>query len=536
MATIDASRLSPVQQADSLNGCVEAEVTWQDRLVHLLSLERILLAEERQALAELGRQAQNRLGEWAVSGLMAARAAAPLIDAGFPQLKSRIIERTGHFYYQDKDDLLWERVRKRLRATGLRDSTQYLSLLGDPISGPAEWSRLEAEITIGETFFFRYAEQFAALRATILPEIVARKSATRRLRIWSAGCSTGAEAYSLSILVNEILGESLDDWRVSILGTDINDGFLKAARQAQFGKWALRSMPAPERERYFIGVDKDRWQVRPEFRSVVRFERHNLLSLLDGTSPLEFTDFDLILCRNVLIYFHPDVVIQLVEALRERLAEDRLDAARPCGAQPCLLVDDAGREPAGDGCLSPWLGRGDDSRPAVAQLPVVPPEWKPLLPAPKPVEPTKARVPARPPRVPPKALPGPEEPDALLGEIRARADAGDFATADMLCRKALAEQPLDAALHFYRGLVLRELRRPDEAEKSFLNSLYLDKSFAMAHYHLGLLLLAEGRSGPGKRSLDQCRPDRGRNARRPPARRSGWADREGSARSRPRAS
>jgi chemotaxis protein methyltransferase CheR len=60
---------------------------------------------------------------------------------------------------------------------------------------------------------------------------------------------------------------------------------------------------------------------------------------------------------------------------------------------------------------------------------------------------------------------------------------------------------LDAALHFYRGLVLRELRRPDEAEKSFLNSLYLDKSFAMAHYHLGLLLLAEGRSGPGKRSL-----------------------------------
>ena len=253
---------------------------------------------------------------------MAARAAAPLIDAGFPQLKSRIIERTGHFYYQDKDDLLWERVRKRLRATGLRDSTQYLSLLGDPISGPAEWSRLEAEITIGETFFFRYAEQFAALRATILPEIVARKSATRRLRIWSAGSSTGAEAYSLSILVNEILGESLNDWRVSILGTDINDGFLKAARQAQFGKWALRSMPAPERERYFIGVDKDRWQVRPEFRSVVRFERHNLLSLLDGTSPLEFTDFDLILCRNVLIYFHPDVVIQLVGGLRERLAGD----------------------------------------------------------------------------------------------------------------------------------------------------------------------------------------------------------------------
>ena len=167
---------------------------------------------------------------------MAPRAiAVPLIDPGFPHLKSRIIERTGHFYYQDKDDLLWERVRKRLRATGLADSTQYLNLLDDAISGPAEWGKLEAEITIGETFFFRYAEQFAALRETILPEIIDRKGGTQRLRIWSAGCSTGAEPYSLAILVKEILGERLGTWRVSIVGTDINDSFLHLARQARFG-------------------------------------------------------------------------------------------------------------------------------------------------------------------------------------------------------------------------------------------------------------------------------------------------------------
>ena len=253
VATIDAARLSPVQQADSLNGCVEAEVTWRtaSSISSRSSGSCSPRSGRRSRNSASGAEPARRMGG---SGLMAARAAVPLIDAGFPQLKSRIIERTGHFYYQDKDDLLWERVRKRLRATGLRGFDAISSLLGDPISGPAEWSRLEAEITIGETFFFRYAEQFAALRATILPEIVARKSATRRLRIWSAGCSTGAEAYSLAILVNEILGESLNDWRVSILGTDINDGFLKAARQAQFGKWALRSMPAPERERYFMPV------------------------------------------------------------------------------------------------------------------------------------------------------------------------------------------------------------------------------------------------------------------------------------------
>src|SRR5215207_3329228 len=193
---------------------------------------------------------------------MAARPdPVPLPDSGFPHLKSRLIERTGHFYYQDKDDLLWERVRKRLRATGLSNSIQYLNLLNDAISGPAEWGKLETEITIGETFFFRYAEQFAALRDTILPEIIARKASTRRLRIWSAGCSTGAEPYSLAILANEILGESLGTWRVSILGTDINDSFLKAARQARFGKWALRSMPNEQRDRYFVNTGKEQWEV-----------------------------------------------------------------------------------------------------------------------------------------------------------------------------------------------------------------------------------------------------------------------------------
>jgi chemotaxis protein methyltransferase CheR len=438
-------------------------------------------------------------------GLMAARAsAAPLIDAGFPELKSRIIERTGHFYYQDKDDLLWERVRKRLRATGLPDSIQYLNLLNDAISGPVEWGKLETEITIGETFFFRYAEQFAALRDTILPELIERKSATRRLRIWSAGCSTGAEPYSLAILVNEILGESLETWRVSIVGTDINDSFLNLARQARFGKWALRSMPAGERERYFLSAGKDQWQVRPQFRSLVRFEKHNLLSLLDGTSPLEFTDFDLILCRNVLIYFHPDTVIRIVEALRDRLAE-----------RGWMLLGHAEPNPAFSammqtlnlpGTVAYRSGSKEETSaiPSFEQLKLPLRDPAPLLPAPKPVERAKRQVPPRPATISPKAPlspAAPQAPDALLDEVKAQANSGDFAAADALCRKALAVQPLNASLHFYHGLILQALRRADEAENSFLKSIYLDKSFAMAHYHLGLLLLAERRSGPGRRAL-----------------------------------
>jgi chemotaxis protein methyltransferase CheR len=444
------------------------------------------------------------------AGLMADKRVPDLgLDAGFPKLKNRIIERTGHFYYQDKDDLLWERVRKRLHASGLRDCSQYLGLLDDPVAGEAEWVRLEAEITIGETFFFRYAEQFAALRETILPEIVERKRHERRLRVWSAGCATGAEPYSLAILIHELLGEDLPNWRVNIVGTDINEGFLATARRGRFGKWALRALSAEQRAGYFAPAEREQWQLRPEYKSLVRFEKHNLLSLLDGTSPLQFSEFDLILCRNVLIYFHPDTVTRIVGALRDCLLDDGW-----------MLLGHAEPNPTFASMMQALSLPGTVAyRRNAADLPILPvfpgqppsePAWAPSLPETRrparresPARSAKAKVlPAKPvPDKPlPVAIPG-QTPDGLLDEVRKMADAGDFRAAHDLCRRALLEQPLSAALHFYQGLISQALNRPAEAQQAFRRSLYLDKSFAMAHYHLGLLLLANGQAGPGRRAL-----------------------------------
>jgi len=428
------------------------------------------------------------------------------LDAGFPKLKSRIIERTGHFYYQDKDDLLWERVRKRLHAIGARDCSQYLDRLDDPSSGPAEWALLEADITIGETFFFRYAEQFAALRRTILPEIIERKRPERRLRIWSAGCATGAEPYSLAILLKQLLGEELNTWRTSIIGTDINENFLTVARRAQFGQWALRTLSPEEKASYFVPLERAQWQLRPEFRSLVRFEKHNLLSLLDGTSPLQFSEFDLILCRNVLIYFHPDTVNRVVGALHACLREDGwmlVGHAEPNPAFSAMMQTlslpgtIAYRRRQGDDL--PSASRVDDG---AAQDP---PVWAPSIP-PQQLPPPRTDSPTR--RPPPKELAvraappaSAAEPDALLAEVRRKADSGDLTAAHALCRKGLMAQPLNAVLHFYQGLIAQAMKQPAEAEEAFRRSIYLDKSFAMAHYHLGLLLLANGRSGPGRRVL-----------------------------------
>ncbi len=425
------------------------------------------------------------------------KGAAPTGDPAFAALKSRLVARTGHHYYADKDDLLWERVGRRMRARGVPDPAGYLALLEE---SEAEWAALESEITIGETFFFRYAEQFAALRGTILPERIAARSDERRLRIWSAGCSTGPETYSVGIVLHELLGDRLPDWRIGLTGTDINRDVLAVARRAVYGSWALRTLGAEERERYFRpGPREGTFALRSEFRGLARFEPQNLMSLLDGTASLALTDYDLILCRNVLIYFHPDVVQALVRALAQRL--------RPGG---WLLLGHAEPNPAFAEFLEPVslpgtaaYRRPDDGAvpEPIPQLPAVPepvPEtaWMPLLPPIVPAPEPASRL------VPPRPAPAPVAvPEGALATVRALADAGDLDASWQACRAALLQDPTDPRLRYYEGLLARARARPEEAERAFRGALYLDKGFVMAHYHLGLTLIAAGRREAGRRAV-----------------------------------
>ena len=445
----------------------------------------------------------------------------PLADPAFPALKARLIARTGHAYYSDKDDLLLDRLHRRLRATGTADLAAYGALLSDLTRGEEEWGRLEAEITIGETFFFRYSEQFTALRTTILPGLVAARRQEKVLRIWSAGCSTGAEPYSLAILVREILGDALPDWRVSILGSDISVEALATARAAEYGRWALRTMPPEERLRYFShlpanpGIRREGgFALRPEFRQMVRFARGNLLALAEP-GDVGADRYDLILCRNVLIYFDAATVLRVVKGLGQRL--------RPVG---WMLLGHAEPNPAFSAFLDPLSlpgtvayrpgGLGATPTPAVVVVPLPEPVSvgilvAPLLPAPPPVSvptmaPESSPVPAEAEddaaEGPVSAAPGPEE--AII-RVRALADAGESGAAWRALREAIGAAPMNPRLRFYEGLVAGSLGREIEAERALRAALYLDRDFVMAHYHLGLMLLAQERWAEARRTLDNAR-------------------------------
>jgi chemotaxis protein methyltransferase CheR len=183
--------------------------------------------------------------------------------------------------------------------------------------GPA-WEAIVARLTIGETYFFRNMPQFDALRQHIIPELLRRREATRGLRIWSAGCATGEEPYSVAITVGDMLPAD-HFWHVSILATDINAQFLTRAREALYGEWSFRETPDELRSRFWAR-EQGRWRLRPQIRRMVSFARLNLAepcypSVANGTCAL-----DLLLCRNVTIYFDDLTTRQVVERFYNALA------------------------------------------------------------------------------------------------------------------------------------------------------------------------------------------------------------------------
>ena len=177
---------------------------------------------------------------------------------------------------------------------------------------------LGAELIIGETHFFRIAPQMQALRAVVLPDIAARRADARRLGIWSAGCSTGEEAYTLAILLHETLPRSVP-WDVQLLATDLSHRAIAVARRAVYGEWSFRETPDTARARYFT-ADGTRWRLSDSIKEMVRFSHLNLMT---DAFPAPYPDgpnLDLILCRNVTIYFSPEACHRLYERLAYTLS------------------------------------------------------------------------------------------------------------------------------------------------------------------------------------------------------------------------
>jgi chemotaxis protein methyltransferase CheR len=382
-------------------------------------------------------------------------------DPVYAQLKGYVIESTGLAYYSDKDADFARRLRRRLANFGAPDCAAYLDVLRDPARGPLELEALIAEITIGETHFFRHQDHFDALVAEVFPEIIARRSSVRRLSIWCAGCADGAEPYSLSILLRRHLAQQLANWETSILGTDLNRQSLALAREGRYEEWSFRSTPDELRRTSFVREGK-RWCLAPEYRQGVSFEYHNLI---EDCAPCP--GFDLIVCRNVMIYFAPDQMRRIVNRFHDGLAPGGWLLVGP--AEPNMTCFTSFRAVNAPGVT--LYQKPLPALPAAAVAPEVP---QPL-----------------------RATPIP-----TLEEVRRQADRGDWQIAAAGCEKLLMFDGMNPLIHLQHALVLEEMGRPREAERSLRRAIYLDRQCALAHYHLGRLLRARGDHRQAVRSFD----------------------------------
>jgi len=427
---------------------------------------------------------------------------------------------TGLAFPESRREVLAGGVARGMRRAGTLDPSAYLERLR---ADPAELDALVAEITVGETYFFRDPEQFRVIREEILPALL-RDHTRRPLRVWSAGCASGEEPYTLAIVLREVGAGSA----AQIVGTDISRPALAAARRADYGRWSLRTTAPDIGARYFERVGT-RFVLAPAIRRLVEFRYLNLAadsfpSLASGVWGL-----DLILCRNVLIYFDTDTVRQVAGRLVGALAPDGwlvLGASDPplAGLAACdVVVTAAGlayrRAEQGNvhRIIAPARADGAPVAPVSRLEPLAVPAPAPLEPA-VPSEPAAGRAGLREIEDAVRAYEardytgaavaarrvihgGNGDPAAWVTLVRSLANTGDLESAGRACAAALERHRMSAEIAYLHGVLLAEAGRLRQAADALRRALYLDRELVVAHLALAAVLAREGDVGGARRAL-----------------------------------
>jgi len=214
---------------------------------------------------------------------------------GFAHLKKKITAERGFNCDYYKESILKRRIGNRMNHANVDSYSEYVALID---RNPVEYKMLIDNLTVNVTEFFRDPLVFKEIEEMIIPNLVYFKKLQSRkvIRIWSAGCSSGAEPYSVAILFKEFLGDELEDYIYSITATDIDDNMLKEAKEGVYLANQVRNV-SPTRLNNFFNKTGESYQIRDSIKKYVKFRHHDLITGED----LRF--FDLILCRNLLIYF-----------------------------------------------------------------------------------------------------------------------------------------------------------------------------------------------------------------------------------------
>lgn len=397
----------------------------------------------------------------------------------YARFRDLIVERTGMHFDERRHAFFSRCIHEASVKAGGISLEEYFLRLSQAQTDSDLWHELVSRITVGETYFFRDAAQFSALRQHILPEMIARHQEDRRLRLWSAGCASGEEPYSLAILLQQILPE-LDRWNISILGTDINRRALSTAQHGRYRLWSFRQTEKTLRDDYFT-QEGEFYRINHDVRRLVTFEYLNLSedcypSLTTNTNAL-----DLILFRNVAIYLPPAVTRQVSSRFHRCLLPEGWLMVGAAETNSLYFPSFTIQSFPGASAF-----RKDAPKTPVFHHPI--PDPAVSKPPPASVPPLQRPIPVP---VPLPAFPA-LSPEGLYRQGLALVQTGRTEQALETFQACIARLPNHAQAYFQIGRLQANRGKLDEAVAACQKALELDPLLAEVHYALALIYQEEG--------------------------------------------
>lgn len=400
---------------------------------------------------------------------------------------------------------------------------------------------LAHHLTIGETYFFRDQRTFALLENDILPKLIQEHQQDKSLRIWSAACCTGEEAYSIAILLNRMIPD-IKQWHITLLGTDINHVFLRKAEIGQYKQWSFRATSKEIQDRYFHRTSDGSYDINPQIKNMVQFTYLNLVEDCYPDKSSEVNNMDLILCNNVLIYFSHKHIQHTVSHLSQTLVEGGWLIVTPIESP--YVKDKKLHQVNANGCII--FQKASDKISSESDQHYFMPTPQPKL-EPKPFKNEQTLLTIVLPSFLKLAQPTLEfnfgeettqleenlaitraavlleasqitiateeavkassnlTSEEAVKQIQSLANAGLFEEAQRCCEQILRQEKLNPVLHYLHATILQSTNHIEEAIQSLKRVVFLDSTFIMAHFMLGTLTNKQGNKTEAKRHFRNCR-------------------------------
>jgi chemotaxis protein methyltransferase CheR len=405
---------------------------------------------------------------------------------------------------------------------GYTDVEKFIQYI---ISSPLTRENIEmlaANLTISETYFWREPQTFDALEHIIIPKLIQkRQKGEKRIRIWSAGCSTGEEPYSIAIALNRSIPD-IKDWDISILATDINPRVFKKVTSGEYGQWSFRGAPQWLKEKYFVQKPNHKFEIIPEIKDMVKFEYLNLAEDIYPSSLNNTNAMDIIYCRNVLMYFTQDRFRQVARGLYNSLVQGGYlvvsaselslqnfpdfvpinipgmilyqKSSKNIKNQYKLAIDETSPEPVlfqplpeTDKQIESIEFKSYEVEKEIIESEEIPKQIISIY-----EESLKSYSQGNYPDVIDKLQKEDQTQEEQLLLIRAYANQGKLVEALKLCEKVIAANKTDPRLHYLYATILQENNRLNDAIASLKRAIYLDTDFVLSYYSLGNIYQQQG--------------------------------------------